>query len=138
MSLKDQVFVILGSFFLSMLYLRSLLSGIIRYQLNLSAYKKRKKRQTFREWLFYSRYKQEIPRILRVLYFTILIIHPACLIAGLFVSLNTGGTIAKAIWILDGVWMMVIALLFWSPGPGFAYERWIIRKRGQKRSRNKR
>lgn len=96
MSLKDQVFVILGSFFLSMLYLRSLLSGILRYQLNLSAYKKRKKRQTFREWLFYSRYKQEIPRILRVLYFTIPIIHPACLIAGLFVSLNTGGTIAKA------------------------------------------
>ena len=46
--------------------------------------------------MFYSRYKQEIPRILRVLYFTILIIHPACLIADLFVSLNTGGTIAKA------------------------------------------
>ena len=47
--------------------------------------------------MFYSRYKQEIPRILRVLYFTILIIHPACLIADLFVSLNTGGTIANEI-----------------------------------------
>ena len=35
--------------------------GFIRYQLNNSAYKKRKKGMSFKEWCFYSRYKEEVP-----------------------------------------------------------------------------
>ena len=102
-----------------------------------NAYKKRKKGETFKEWLFYSRYKEEIPKILRVLYYTVLIIHPVCLIACVFayiitLSLNLGEVLAIFIAGFDVVWMLVIALLFWSPGRDYAYERWITKKRGQK------
>ena len=140
MSFKNQVVVILGCYFISLLFVRGFLYGIKRYQLNNSAYKKRKKGETFKEWLFYSRYKEEIPKILRVLYYSVLIFHPACLIACLFahtikLPLIIGKTFAIAIASFDVIWMLVIALLFWSPGPDYTYERWITKKRGQKRKK---
>lgn len=136
MSFKNQVIVILLCYLISLLFLRGFLYGIKRYQLNNSAYKKRKKGETFKEWLFYSRYKEEIPKILCVLYYTVLIIHPVCLIACVFthiitLPLNLGEALAFFIAGFDVVWMLVIALLFWSPGPDYAYERWITKKRGQ-------
>ena len=140
MSFKNQVIVILLCYFISLLFVRGFLYGIKRYQLNNSAYKKRKKEENFKEWLFYSRYKEEIPKTLRALYYSVLIIHPACLIACLVayivrLPLNIGGTLAIAIAGLDVVWMLVIALLFWSPGRDYAYERWITKKRGQKQNK---
>lgn len=140
MSLKNQIVVILLCFLISFIYIRGFLYGIKRYQLNNSAYKKRKKGETFKEWLFYSRYKEEIPKILRVLYYSVLIIHPACLITCLFayiitLPLNIGRILATAIAGLDAAWMLVIALLFWSPGRDYAYERWITKKRGQKHNK---
>lgn len=140
MSFKNQVIVILLCYFISLLFARGFLYGIKRYQLNNSAYKKRKRGETFKEWLFYSRYKEEIPKILRVLYYSVLIIHPACLIACLFayiiaLPLNIGRILATAIAGLDAVWMLVIALLFWSPGRDYAYERWITKTRGQKQNK---
>lgn len=140
MSFKNQVIVILLCYFISLLFARGFLYGIKRYQLNNSAYKKRKKGETFKEWLFYNRYKEEIPKILRALYYTVLIIHPVCLIACVFAyvitsSLSPGGALAIFIAGFDVVWMLVIALLFWSPGRDYAYERWITRKRGQKRKK---
>ena len=137
MSFKNQVIVILLCYLISLLFVRGFLYGIKRYQLNNSAYNKRKKGETFKEWLFYSRYKEEIPKILRVLYYTVLIIHPVCLIACVFayfitLSLNLGEALAISIAGFDVVWMLVIALLFWSPGRDYAYERWITKKRVQK------
>ena len=134
MSLKNQIVVIFLCFLVSFIYIRGFLYGIKRYQLNNSAYKKRKKGETFKEWLFYIRYKEEIPKILRVLYYSVLIVHPTCLITCLFayiirLPLNIGRILATAIAGLDAAWMLVIALLFWSPGPDYAYERWIIKKR---------
>ena len=138
MSFKNQVIVILLCFLIAFLDIRGFLYGIKRYQLNNSAYKKRKKGETFKEWLFYGRYKEEIPKILRVFYYTVLIIHPVCLIACVFahiitLPLNLGEALAFFIAGFDVVWMLVIALLFWNPGPDYAYERWITKKRGQKR-----
>ena len=140
MSFKNQVVVILLCYFISFVFVRGFLYGIKRYQLNNSAYKKRKKGETFKEWLFYSKYKEELPKMLRVLYYTVLIIHPVCLIACVFtyiikLSLNLGGAVAIFIAGFDVVWMLVIALLFWSPGPDYAYERWITKKRRQKRKK---
>ena len=137
MSFKYQVIVIILCYFISLIFVRGFLYGIKRYQLNNSAYKKRKKGETFKEWLLYSRYKEEIPKVLRVLYYSVLIIHPACLIFCLVayiikLPLIVGGIIAIDIAALDVVWMLVIALLFWSPGRDYAYERWITKKRGQK------
>lgn len=140
MSFRNQIIVIVLMFFLSFCDIRGFLWGVKRYQLNNSAYKKRKKGETFKEWLFYSRYKEEIPKILRALYYSVLIIHPVCLITCLFVHiielpLSIGGILATAIAGFDVVWMLVIALLFWSPGRDYAYERWITKKRGQKRKK---
>lgn len=140
MSFKNQVIVILLCYFLIFLFDRSFFYGIKSYQLNNSAYKKRKKGETFKEWLFYSRYKEEIPKILRILNYIILIIHPACLIACMCayfmtLSFNLGGALAIFIAQFDAVWILVIKLLFWSPGPDFAYERWIKKKRGQNRKK---
>ena len=138
MSFKNQIIIILLCFLVAFLDVRYFLYGVKRYQLNNSAYKKRKKGETFKEWLFYSRYKEEIPKILHVLYYTVLVIHPACLIVCLFahiitLPLNIGGALAIFIAGFDVVWMLVIALLFWSPGRDYAYERWIAKKRGQNR-----
>ena len=47
MSFKNQVIVIILCYFLSVFFIRGFLYGIIRYQLNNSAYKKRKKGTTF-------------------------------------------------------------------------------------------
>lgn len=138
MSLKNQILVIFLCFLLSFVFIRSFLSGIKRYQLNNSAYKKRKKGETFLEWLFYSRYKEEIPKILRVFYFAVLFVHLSCIIICLFLymiklPMNIGGAIATATAVFDAVWMFVIKLLFWQPRrPGCAYKRWITKKRGQK------
>lgn len=141
MRLSDQVIVVLGLYFLSLLYIRGFLYGVKRYQLNNSAYKKRKKGETFIEWLLYSRYKEEIPMILRVLYYSVLIIHPFSLIACWLVHiiklpLYIGRMIAISIVIIDTVWMLVIGLLFWGLHD-FSYERWITKKRGQKKKQKK-
>ena len=138
MSFRNQVIVIFLCYFLSLLFIRGFLYGIKRYQLSNSGYKRRKKRESFKEWLFYSKYKEEIPKILRVLYYTVLIIHPVCLIACLLayfitLPLNIGGALAIFIAGFDVLWMLVIALLFWSPRSDYAYERWITKKNGQKR-----
>lgn len=137
MSLGRQVIMILLCSFIALPFIRGFLYGIKRYQLNNSAYKKRKKQESFKEWLFYSRYKEEIPKILRILYFVVLIIHPVAIIACLFVYLvkvpwNIGEMLATGIMIFDDVWVILIGLLFWRPEPDFAFERWIKKTRGQK------
>lgn len=78
--------------------------------------------------------------MLRILYYAVLVIHPVCLIACVVaciitLSVNLGGALAIFIAGFDVVWMLVIALLFWSPGRDYAYERWITKKRGQNRKR---
>jgi len=133
MSLRNQIFVTSACFLISFFYLRGMLYGIKRYQLNNSSYKKRKKGETFREWLFYSRYSKEIPIVLRIFYYVVLLIHPICILCCIlfcFIGLekDTGRIIATAIAGFDATWILIIALLFWSPGRDFAYERWI-RKR---------
>ena len=140
MSFYRESIVILLVFLIAFLHIRMFLLGLKTYQLNNSAYRKRKKGETFKEWLFYSRYKEEIPKMLRVLYYTVLVIHPVCLIACVFthiitLPLNLGEALAFFIAGFDVVWMLVIALLFWNPGRDYAYERWITKKRGQNRKR---
>lgn len=140
MSFQGLIIVIALCLLISVFYVRGFLYGIIRYQLNNSAYKKRKKQQSFKEWLFYSKYKEEIPKTLRILYYSVLLIHLAgitvCFVFAIIkLPVSVGRIIAITIAIYDAVWILVIALLFWSPGPDYAYERWITKKRGQKRNK---
>ena len=140
MSFKNQIVVIFLCFCISLLFVRGFLYGIKRYQLNNSAYKKRKKGETFKEWLLYSRYKEEIPQILRALYYFVLIIHPICLTTCLFIyiialPLSISEMLTITVAGFDVVWMLAIAVLFWSPGRDYAYERWITKKRGQNKKK---
>ena len=140
MSIKGQIVVILLCFCISFLYMRGFLYGIKRYQLNNSAYKKRKKGERFKEWLLYGRYIDEIPKILLRLYYSVLLIHPVCLVLCVFFHTikrldNFCEVFVKILACFDAAWIIIIALLFWSSKPDYAYERWIAKKRGMKRSK---
>ena len=137
MSIERQIVIYVIGGLLTLLFLRDFIRGIKFYQLNKSAYKKRKEGATFKDWLLYSGYKEEIPKIIRVLYFAFLTIHPAGIIVGLFVPLNIGGKIARTIWWLNCLLVIVINFLFWTPKGPYKYERWISKRRGQKPKQKK-
>ncbi len=136
MIFRNQIILLIISFLLFFSYIRGFMYGIKRYQLNKSAYKKRKKGETFLEWLTYSRYKEEIPRIFRILNYFVLIIHPVVMIPCIFIrgtelEFHLGYIIVVTLFIFNLIWALSITLLFWSP-KGKKYERWITKRRGQK------
>ena len=138
MNLGRQILVVVLSFGLSFIFIRSFIHGIKRYQLNTSAYKKRKKGETFKEWFLYSRYREEIPGVIIILYFAVIAVHAlvllTCIINNFINPLDDLGRIlATAIFYLDGIWTLCISLLFWQKKPGFKYERWIEKRRGNKK-----
>ena len=102
MNIQRQAALILICWVLAFWEVRGELSGIIVYQLNNSAYKKRKKGMRFKEWFLYTRYREEIPKILLRLYFVVVIAHPSILaICFLLYFLGPypeiGGNLAKGI-----------------------------------------
>ena len=134
MSIQIQIIVNVLCFSISFFDIRCFLYGIKRYQLNNSAYKKKKKGETFKEWMLYSRYKAEIPKILLTLYYCILLIHFLCLVACTFcyilnLPLEVGSTLVKIVAGFDATWIIITNLLFWSPRREYAYGRWITKKR---------
>ena len=145
MSFGRQVVGIFTAYFLFYIHIRCFLFGIKRYQLNNSAYKKRRKSESFIDWLFYKKYKEEIPKGLRLLHHVVLIIHPACFVAclivhitGLTLHFDIGYILVTSLIIFDVSWMLILTLLFWSPRKGRdIYERWIKKRRGQKRRKRK-
>ena len=140
MLLKHQILVIVICYIASFLEIRLFNSGIKRYQLNNSAYKKLKKSETFKEWLFYDKYKELIPKSLLILYFVILFIHPFCIVTCIILDIIelssfVGKKIAIFIIIFHGIWACVLALMFWRKKPGFAFDRWIKKNKGQKKKK---
>lgn len=142
MSLCGQIFVVIDCYLLSFLYIRGFLGGLIFYQLNTNARKKRKKGQTFKEWFLYSRYHEEIPKILFIVYFAIITIHTLVLISCIIFNFikpldGVGHTLAKGIFYFDVLWITIIHLLFWQDRRDCAYrykyERWIKKKGGNKK-----
>ena len=144
MSLKRQIIAILLLYVYSFFSIRWFLWGVKEYPLNNSAAKKRKKGQTFKEWFLYSRYREEIPKLLLILYFAIVVIHPfalaLCIIfdcSHLALLHRFGTDIVKSLIVFLSVWEMAIHILFWQKDAGYAYDRWIPKKRGM-RKRKKR
>ena len=80
MNLQVQIIILVLCWVLTFFSIRLELSNIIEYQLNKNAFKKRKKGMTFKEWFLYTRYREEIPKILLFLYFFIVIGHPLVLL----------------------------------------------------------
>ena len=145
MKFRWQIFSFSFLYGYAFLFIRSLLSGVKSYQLNKSAYKKRKKGESFREWLLCTRFKEEIPKALRVLYYFVLLIHPACFFASLIVHIidsnlnfSFGYMLVFFLFCFDAIWTLTIQLLFWTHRKGpRPYERWIKKRRGQKRRKRK-
>lgn len=136
LTLAEQLFI-LSAYSLGMFFnIRGFLYGLKLYQLNNSAYKKRKKNESLKEWFLYTRYKEEIPKIFRVYYFSNIIAHLLILILCLlfyFLKLDRkfGSTAVYFICFLDSIFWIIISLLFWSSKPGYKYSRWIKKRRGQ-------
>lgn len=140
---------ILGSIF-CFLYaffkFRSFISGVKRYQLNNSAYKKRKKSESFKDWLFLSKYKEEIPKILRIYYFLTIVIHSLTIIISILLCITKQPIEIQRLFLryllyYTGITAeLLLDLLFWKLGHREpAYERWITKKRGQtKKKKTKR
>lgn len=143
MSLQNQVAIIILCWALAIFYIRWIISGIIAYQLNNSALKKRKKGITFKERLLYSRYREEIPKVFLYLYFLIMIGHPSVLVVCLILHVlgpydGIGGTLAKGVADFDIAWLLLYILAFWvGRGSGPHYSRWIKKKRGMSPKRRK-
>lgn len=140
MSFKNQTIVFVLCFLLSFYYIRLFIYGIKRYQLNLSAYKKRKKGESFKEWLFLCRYKEEIPKKIRFFYYFILIIYPILFMVSFFayiinLQFNIGDLLARFAFYFTGLWVLVTVLLYWSPNAPLKYERWIKKTRGKRKNK---
>ena len=138
----DQLIGILLCWLLSFWIIRWYLWGIKIYPLNPSARKKRKKGETIREWFFYTRYRQEIPKFFLGLYFVVLIVNVAALLVWIvqhFMGLypDVGYLIFLCLAAFDGAWMLLLRLMFWSRDGSMPYERWVPKKRGMPPKRRK-
>ena len=138
----DQIFVIIGLFLLSFWMIRWYLWGIKTYPLNTSARKKRKKGETIREWFFYTRYRQEIPKFFLGLYFVVLIVNVAAILVWIVQHFmgpypDVGYLIFLCLAAFDGAWMLLLRLMFWSRDGDMPYERWVPKKRGMPPKRRK-
>lgn len=138
----DQLIGILLCGLLSFWIIRWYLWGIKIYPLNPSARKKRKKGETIREWFFYTRYRQEIPKYFLGLYFVVLIVNMAALLVWIVQHFmgpypDVGYLIFLCLAAFDGAWMLLLRLMFWSRDGSMPYERWAPKKRGMPPKRRK-
>ena len=138
----DQLIGILLCWLLSFWIIRWYLRGIKIYPLNPSARKKRKKGETIREWFFYTRYRQEIPKFFLGLYFVVLLVNMAALLVWIVQHFmgpypDVGYLIFLCLAAFDGIWMFLLRLMFWSRDGDMPYERWVPKKRGMPPKRRK-
>lgn len=138
----DQLIGILLCWLLSFWIIRWYLRGIKIYPLNPSARKKRKKGETIREWFFYTRYRQEIPKFFLGLYFVVLIVNVAAILVWIVQHFmgpypDLGHKILVCLGVFDGIWMFLLRLMFWSRDGSMPYERWVPKKRGMPPKRRK-
>lgn len=138
----DQLIGILLCWLLSFWIIRWYLRGIKIYPLNPSARKKRKKGETIREWFFYTRYRQEIPKFFLGLYFVVLIVNVAAILVWVVQHFmgpypDVGYLIFLCLAAFDGAWMLLLRLMFWSRNGSMPYERWAPKKRGMPPKRRK-
>lgn len=139
MLLKHQVLAIILIFFICFYFLRGFLSGMKWYQLNKSALKKKKKGETFVQWLLYLKFKEEIPFGWRLFYYLVCTLHFFCIfvcivlrLVSMEVSLHIGRKVVVGLLHFDAVWNFVIYFAFHSRDPlnRVKYERWIKKKKG--------
>ncbi|MBE6537467.1 MAG: hypothetical protein E7673_05890 [Ruminococcaceae bacterium] len=142
MRLRDQIILICIPIPLCFIFIRCVFATIKRYQMNKSALKKRKKDETFIQWLVYSKFKEEIPFQWRLFYYIVSIL-PFCAIISCVllyfidsdISFSIGRKIAVGMTHFQGTWVTIVSWMFHSrdkyKGAGVC-ARWIRKKRGMK------
>ena len=136
MDIRLQAALILLCWLWSFVAMRWELSNILSYLLNKSAFKKRKKGMSFREWFLYTRYRVELPKFLLGFYFFLVIGYPVVLVVWFLLCLvgpfpNIGGNLVKGVVAFTVGWELLYSIAFWNwPNPFPKYSRWIKKKRG--------
>ena len=97
MSFERQILVIALMSLLAFFYVRGFILGIKNYQLNNSAYKKRKKGETIVEWFLYTRYRDIIPKGWIIFYFILLALHVLCFIISIVVNFTSQSKIGEIV-----------------------------------------
>ena len=137
MLLRYQLFILFMSFSLFFVPIHSFLFDIAGYKLNKSAFKKKKKGQTFVEWLLFSRFRQEIPKgwivffwIFCSMFFVAAI---TCILIFWFdkdLSFWLGRTITLGVYAIFLFYCLIHCVLFYSRKPGETkFDKWF-KKRG--------
>lgn len=135
MNIFSHLFVLLSINFIIYLCNRGLIRMVIDYCLNTSARKKRRKGQAFKEWFFYSRFRDVIPNIMLIWYFGSMIFVLVAVIAVIIMGIiNFGHDKAmffcihvNFIMFLPGFITSIMFKKFRKPG-GDDVSRWIERK----------
>ena len=143
---RQQVLIALGALF-SVSYIRAFIDRLLFYQRSINAFITRSKGQTFKEWLLYSRFKEDLPKIILKLYYVILIINSVCLIAWIFVyiiglPINFRKVLMFFVLGFNIIWIGILEIIFWKPREDrkfkeYAFERYFkkIRKGNRKRKK---
>ena len=126
--MKRQLLIVLVAVALTLtsVYFRCLLDQVKTLYLTKHQKKLRKQGQNFKEWLLFTRYKQELPKWLLALYYFILIINfSVMLYFGFAWNIEKiqwlAGIIVKALCIFDGIAIGIFWLLSWRPGERGSY-----------------
>lgn len=118
-------------FICSYLYIICIIHSVKDLYLRRNERRRRSKGQTFKEWFFCKRYRDQIPRYLIWFSYVILVIH-SILLAFIFSAYyftfiqHYTSIITISIIVFDLVWFLIISILSWKPGsPWSHYEQWI-------------
>ncbi len=138
MILRNQIFIISISFFLSILFMGSFIGGIAEYKLKKNDYRQRKKWQTFLQRIRFVNFRDTIPKGWLVFYTALYLLHITAIVVCLFLfaidielSHKIGRIIAVGIEHFFLTWLFAICTLFFQFGyrkKGFKYERWFNKK----------
>ena len=132
-----QFFFLFFLFFFTFISLYAFLSNIVSVRLNKSARKKRREGQSFKELLFFSRFRDVIPKfwfffyiVLNSMNFTAILI---CMLLNLLdVSPKISTQMVLYVFIFDTICMMLHSIIFWVPNGRFnnkAIKKWFGKKK---------
>ncbi len=133
----SDILIMLLVFLLSFFLLRGLFWNIIIFQLNNKARKKAREGQSFKEWLFYLRYRTEIPKFLILTYLAFLLVNLFVLSSAiLFFYLNFIDYISigfKALVIIDFGLIIILDVCFYGRRKNgqtyYKVERWVKKRK---------
>ena len=102
------------SFIMYFLFYRLFIDLAVRYMINRSNYKKRRKGQNFVDWLLFRRYRDVIPKRYYVLYWTIPALYIICMTLTVvfgFLSINSNQICSRVILAVYFIWCLILLFI---------------------------